>query len=139
MAVHLTQLQLDRMNALRKMRKAFPKETALFKEHRSALWREIREQHGIPDSTKLRVGVETGVVIDAGTDKPWEPKAKRQLFLKLGPSSVADAVDDYAQNCDWDAHDQMNTDELPAGLTMVNDDTFRDAQGNYFVAVDTVD
>lgn len=139
MAVHLTQLQLDRMNALRKMRKAFPKETAIFKDQRSALWREIRDQHGIPADVKLRVGVETGVVIDASTGKAWEPRPKRQLFIKLTPEQVLTALTDYSENCVWDDHEQVNTDELPAGAFKLNDNTFRDAQGNYFVAVDTLD
>jgi hypothetical protein len=116
--------ELEKLNALRKMAKAFPEEADRFKARKQQWWAEVRATHKIPKGVKLTVGTETGTLMDKATGLPYEPPPVPMFYrLPLNHKRVHEALLKAAHDMDG---------MVPAATTDGSDG------GLYFLAHDDI-
>jgi hypothetical protein len=81
MPIIVTNDELEKYNALRKMMKVFPAEAEAFKPRKRQWWAEVRKKYAIPADAKVRLGLETGTIIDSHTGVPYEKPPTPRWFV----------------------------------------------------------
>lgn len=142
MAIRVSEEDLTQFNALRKMQKAFPGEADQFKQRKKDWWRRIRQIHEIPANIKIRLGTETGVIINSDTGQPYDPASApaKPMWLRVSATALATqlredvedgALDASVQGCSEVQEGTFNASSVdPAGTVK------RDGYNNFYVKLD---
>lgn len=139
MTIIVSAEDLAQMNALRKMQKAFPDEVAQFKARKKEWWARVRAAHNIPSSAKIKLGTETGVILDSDTGQAYELPAKK-MWLRIPGSAIAeylaDAVDDGAFYEGDDCNSETAAEGTFGGTSDIGPRLKRDGYNNFYVQLD---